>query len=177
MKIDLSRLPTWDTESSPPTLNVLIETPQGCRTKFKFSPEKGIFLVDKLLPEGSVFPFDFGFLPSTHGDDGDPLDILVLMEEPAFPGCLVAARLIGVIEAEQTDKEGKTIRNDRLVGVACVSFRYRDVEALRDLPTVVLEQVEHFFIAYNEQEGRRFRPLGRFGPNRAEKLIRSGRKA
>jgi inorganic pyrophosphatase len=90
------------------------EAAQGRRTRFKYVPEKRVFAADKMLPEGSVFPFDFGFLPSTEGEDGDPLDILVLMEEPAFPGCLVPALLIGVIEAEQAGKDGKTIRNDRL---------------------------------------------------------------
>jgi inorganic pyrophosphatase len=172
---DPSHLPTRDGDASQ-SLNVIIETPQGCRTKFKFSPEQGVYTIDKILPAGSVFPFDFGFLPSTEGEDGDPLDILVLIEEPAFPGCLVPTRLIGVIEAEQTCRDGKTIRSDRLIGVALASFRYRDVAALNDLPAVVVERVEHFCISYHEQEGRRFRPLGRFGPDRAENLNRNGAK-
>ncbi len=93
-------------------LNVIIETPKGSRNKFKYDEEFGLFRLSGLLPVGAVFPFDFGFVPSTAGEDGDPLDVLLLMDEPAFAGCLVTSRLIGVIEAEQTE-EGKAERNDR----------------------------------------------------------------
>ena len=72
--------------------------------------------MSKVLPLGASFPFDFGFIPSTKGEDGDPLDVLVLTEEPAFVGCVLPALLIGVLEAEQTEK-GETVRNDRLVAV------------------------------------------------------------
>src|SRR3712207_70105 len=111
------------------TLNVIIETPKGSRNKFKYDEERGLFLLDGVLPLGAVFPFDFGFVPSTLGDDGDPLDVLVLMDEPAFAGCLVPARLIGVIEAEQTEK-GKTTRNDRLITVAENSRNHRELRSL-----------------------------------------------
>src|SRR3954469_6625001 len=84
-------------------LNVIIETPKGSRNKFDFDEELGLFKLGGVLPAGAVFPFDFGFVPATRGGDGDPLDVLVLMDEPAFVGCLVAARLIGVIEAEQAE--------------------------------------------------------------------------
>src|SRR5262249_59130695 len=86
------------------------------RTKFKYDEKHGLFIFDKALPIGQNFPFDFGFLPSTKGGDGDPLDILVLTDEPTFVGCLVHAKLLGVIEAEQTEN-GETNRNDRLIAV------------------------------------------------------------
>src|SRR5262244_2461710 len=95
-------------------VNAVIETPKGSRTKFKYDEELGLFMFDKALPIGQSFPFDFGFLPSTKGDDGDPIDILVLADEPTFVGCLIRAKLLGVIEAEQTEN-GKTERNDRLI--------------------------------------------------------------
>jgi inorganic pyrophosphatase len=98
-------------------LRVIIETPQGSRNKFDYDAELGLFKLGGVLPAGAVFPFDFGFVPSTTGGDGDPLDVLVLMDEAAFAGCLVEARLIGVIEAKQTERDGKTTRNDRLVAV------------------------------------------------------------
>src|SRR5690242_7742786 len=97
--------------------NVIIETPKGNRNKFKYDEELDLFMLSGVLPAGAVFPFDFGFIPGTRGGDGDPLDVLVLMDEPSFTGCLVRARLIGVIEAEQTE-DGKTARNDRLIAVA-----------------------------------------------------------
>jgi inorganic pyrophosphatase len=96
-------------------LNVIIETPKGSRNKFNYDEEHQLFKLGGVLPAGAVFPYDFGFLPNTVGGDGDPLDVLVLMDEPAFAGCLVPARLVGVIEAEQTERDGETIRNDRLI--------------------------------------------------------------
>lgn len=87
-----------DTENG--TLNVVIETPRGHRNKYSFDHELGLFRLGGVLTAGAVFPFDFGFLPGTLAADGDPLDVLVLMDEPAFPGCLIPARLLGAIEAE-----------------------------------------------------------------------------
>jgi len=83
-------------------LQVIVETPAGSRNKFAFDPKQGIFALKKVLPAGMVFPYDFGFLPQTIAPDDDPIDVLLLMDEPAFPGCAVWSRLIGVIEGEQT---------------------------------------------------------------------------
>ena len=94
------------------TCRVIIETPKGCRNKFDYDPESNLFMLGGLLPEGMMFPFDFGFIPCTLGDDGDPLDILILMDAPAHVGCLIDARLIGVISAEQIE-DGKKGTNDR----------------------------------------------------------------
>jgi inorganic pyrophosphatase len=97
-----------------------------------------------LLPEGMMFPFDFGFIPSTLGDDGDPLDILVLMDAPAHPGCLIDVRIIGIINAEQSE-EGKTEANDRLMGVAVHSYQHEDISTIDDVSKTLLSQVEEFF--------------------------------
>ena len=167
----LDHLPTTDADSG--TLNVIIETPKGSRNKFKFDDDQRLFLLGSVLPVGASFPFDFGFVPSTLGEDGDPLDVLVLMDEPAFPGCLVPARLIGVIEAEQTD-EGETERNDRLIAVAEQSHTHRNVHSLDQLSTNLLDEIEHFFASYNRIKGREFKPTGRHGPDRAEELIEQG---
>src|ERR1700727_1963120 len=98
-------------------LQVIIETPAGSRNKFAFDPDQGIFALKNVLPAGMVFPYDFGFLPKTLAPDGDPIDVLLLMDVPAFPGIAVRAHLIGIIEGEQIDGK-KKIRNDRLVAVA-----------------------------------------------------------
>src|SRR5579863_1173159 len=119
--ISLVELPSQDKNG---TWNVVIETPKGCRNKFDFEPETGGFMLSKALPRGMDFPYDFGFIPSTLAEDGDPVDVLVLMDEPAFPGCRLSCRLIGVIEGEQTD-DGKTNRNDRLLAVAQSSHDHR----------------------------------------------------
>src|SRR5437763_9818643 len=92
----------------------IVETPKGCRNKFDYDPDSGLFMLGGLLPEGMMFPFDFGFIPSTLGEDGDPLDIMVLMDAPAHVGCLIDVRIIGVIAAQQTAK-GKSETNDRLL--------------------------------------------------------------
>ena len=115
-----------------------------------------------VLTAGAVFPFDFGFVPGTQGADGDPLDVLVLSDEPLFPLCLVQARLIGVIAAEQT-QERKTIRNDRMVAVAAGSGLYAKVSDLDDLPPTLMDEIEQFFINYNKMRDRVFKPTARAG--------------
>jgi inorganic pyrophosphatase len=155
-------------------LNVIIETPKGSRNKFDYDEETGLFKLGGVLPSGAVFPFDFGFVPGTLGEDGDPLDVLVLMDEPAFAGCLVASRLIGVIEALQTERDGETTRNDRLIAVAANSHGQSHVTALSDLTGNLVEEIEHFFVSYNTIKGKQFEPLGRYGPEVAQLLVREG---
>jgi inorganic pyrophosphatase len=124
---------------------------------------------------GNVFPFDFGYIPSTIGDDGDGLDILILMDEPAFTGCLVSAKLIGVIAAEQTEDQ-ETVRNDRLIAVAADSRNHSHVRFLGDLNSNLIHEIERFFISYNETKGKQFKILNRFGPDRARDLVEAGIK-
>jgi inorganic pyrophosphatase len=166
-------LTAFDIESGE--LNALIETPKGSRNKFKYDEKRGLFKLSGVLPAGAIFPFDFGFIPSTIGGDDDPLDVLILMDEPAFPGCLIPARLVGVIEANQTEK-GETKRNDRLIAVAVDSRNHNDVESLDDLSENLVNEIEHFFISYNEVKGKKFEPLGRFGPDRARAVVENGIK-
>lgn len=154
-------------------LNVIIDTPQGSRNKFKYDPELGLFKLAHVLPVGAMFPFNFGYLPSTQAGDGDPLDILVLLDEPAFTGCLVPARLIGLIEAEQTF-EGKTTHNDRLLAVAVDSPNHQGIQTLDQVDAHLLDQIEHFFISYNAIRGKQFVPHGRSGPPRAQQIVAEG---
>ena len=163
-------LPAWDAETG--LLNVVIDTPKGSRNKYKWDEKRGLWRLRKVLPFGSSFPFDFGFVPSTSGEDGDPVDALVLMDEATFPGCVISARLIGVLEAKQTEK-GKTVRNDRLVAVVETELNPPAFHKLSELGRQRLEEIEHFFVSYNEMEGRRFEPLGRQGPTRARALVKA----
>ncbi len=112
----LDRIDAIDSETG--CVNVVIETPKGSRNKYAYDGELAVFTLGGVLPAGAVFPFDFGFVPSTLGEDGDPLDVLLLLDESVPPGCLVKARLIGAIEAKQTEPDGKQMRNDRLLAVA-----------------------------------------------------------
>jgi inorganic pyrophosphatase len=169
----LSRLAAIDRKSGD--LNVIIDTPKGSRNKFSWEKNLQLFELSGVLPAGAVFPYDFGFIPNTRGEDGDELDVLVLMDEPAFTGCLVRSRLLGVIEAEQTEK-GKTNRNDRLIAVAADSHTHGDLKSISDLNLKLLDEVEHFFVSYNKAKGKKFKPLGRYGPERALKLVAQSKR-
>ncbi|MGC2474185.1 MAG: inorganic diphosphatase [Candidatus Sulfotelmatobacter sp.] len=153
-------------------VNAVIETPGGSRNKFKYDPDLGFFALSGVLPEGMVFPHAFGFVPQTKAADGDPEDVLILMDEPSFAGCIVPSRLIGVIEAEQTETDGKSERNDRLVAVAAHSRDYSEVQTFDDLNKNMLKELEQFFVNYNKERGKKFRVLQMRGPQHALKLLK-----
>ena len=154
-------------------LHVVIDTPKGSRNKYKFDEDLKVFKLSGVLAVGHSFPFDFGDVPNTLGEDGDPVDVLVLMDEPAFVGCLIPSRLVGVIEAEQTE-DGKTTRNDRLISVASNSRVHKDIKSINDLNETLLGEIEHFFISYNQAKGKQFKPIGRFGAAKAKHLVEKG---
>ena len=157
-------------------LQVIIETPKGSRNKYSFDPEQKIYVLKSALPAGMYFPYDFGFVPRTMADDGDPLDVLVLMEEPAFPGCALMARIIGVIEGEQTSSKGTT-RNDRLVAIAETARTYEHLKTIKDIPKQAFREIEEFFVNYHRLQGRKYKLLGCGDQRAAEKLIKVSSKA
>jgi inorganic pyrophosphatase len=165
----LDRLPPTDDDG---LCRVVIETPQGGRHKLKYEPATDTIGIDATLPAGMVFPFDFGFVPRTKAEDGDPLDVLVLMDDPGYPGVVVSARILGVLEADQTDSDGTTVRNDRLIALAKDSTSRGDVRSIRDLDQTLVDQITAFFEQYNELRGRRFRLRGVGGPRRAQTILR-----
>jgi inorganic pyrophosphatase len=171
---DLTTLP-HQLDEKKGACRAIIETPKGSRNKFDYDPESKLFMLGGLLPEGMMFPFDFGFIPSTVGEDGDPLDILVLMDAPAHVGCLMELRLIGVISAEQIE-DGKKETNDRLLGVAIHSYDHEHLKTIDDVSKTLLSQLEEFFVSYNKQRGKKFRITGTGGPGKALKLLKAGIK-
>ena len=157
---------------------VVVETPRGSGNKLKFDPDLGVYRLDRVLPAGMVFPFDFGFIPRTLGEDGDPLDAIVLLDSPVHPGCIVLARLIGVLEAEQQDGGvGRWKRNDRVIAVAGGPKGHASLRALRDMDPFDLDAIGSFFDAYHALDGDRFRVTGRAGVRAAETAIRRGAAA
>ena len=166
--LDLTTLGAWDADSG--SLHVIIETPKGSRNKYKYDTKHRLFMLSKVLPSGSTFPYDFGYIPSTRAQDGDPLDVLVLMDEVVFSGCLITARLIGVIKAEQKDGD-QTVRNDRLIAIASQSHEQQNVQSIEQLDAYLIEEIEHFFISYHELDGEQWRPLARSGPAKAQKIL------
>jgi inorganic pyrophosphatase len=169
------KLSPFDEESGE--LNVVIETPKGSRNKYAYDDDLGLFVMKGVLAVGHSFPFDFGFIPKTTGGDGDPLDVLILMDEPAFAGCLIRARLVGVIEAEQTELDGKVEKNDRLIAVASNSHVHQDIKSINDLNEILIDEIEHFFVSYNQAKGKKFKSLGRFAARKAKNLVEEGMKA
>ncbi len=154
-------------------LRVVIETPKGSRNKFAFNADQHIFELKKVLPSGMTFPYDFGFVPSTLADDGDPVDVLVLMDEPAFPGCVLSCRPIGVIEGEQGDKKDRE-RNDRVIAVEKDAHSWADIKTIDDLGKQFCRELEEFFVNYHKLSGKQYRVLGMKGPDQARKLVKSG---
>ena len=165
----ISSLSPFDKKSGE--LNVIIETPKGSRNKYTWDEELGLFKLTGILTAGHSFPYDFGFIPNTKGEDGDPLDVLVLMDEPAFPGCYLKARLIGSIEADQTEHNGDVEKNDRLIAVASESKTKKHINSIHDLDETLLHEIEHFFISYNEARGKKFKPMGRADAEKARASI------
>jgi inorganic pyrophosphatase len=157
-------------------IQVIIETPKGSRNKFAYDEEQNIFTVKKVLPAGMSFPYDFGFLPRTQAPDGDPIDVLLLMDEPAFPGIAVRARLIGVIQGEQVEGKKRT-RNDRLLAVAEMNHEYTYIKKLSDLPKQLVHELEQFFVNYHQLEGKQYKLLGCKGADVAMRAIQEAQRA
>ena len=152
-------------------IRVVIETPRGSRNKYAYDAQERAFVLKKVLPAGMAFPYDFGFVPGTRAEDGDPLDVLVLMDEPAFAGCIVECRVIGVLEGKQ--KEGrKSVRNDRLIAVEESNRVYADVKRLDELGDQFVHELEKFFENYSELYGKDFKVARAAGPDEAYRRIR-----
>jgi inorganic pyrophosphatase len=166
---DLEQLPNkFDYKER--TCRAIIETPKGRRSKFKYDPSSGLFSLSKVLPQGFTFPVDFGFIPSTKGEDGDPLDIIVLMDEPTHVGCMLDIRLIGAVKVMQSDG-GKQVRNDRLLAAAQQSVEYADTEAIQELPKSFIQQLSEFLGLYNKNSEKRDAVEGIEGPDAAVSLV------
>jgi inorganic pyrophosphatase len=171
---DLSKLPN-DLDRETGTCRAIIETPKGRRGKFSFDPETGLFLLKKLLPEGMSFPLDYGFVPSTLCEDGDPLDIMVLTDEPSPVGALVEVRLIGVLEAEEHEK-GKVERNDRLLAIPLVSRLYSRIHAASELDADYVKNLAQFWVDKAKLEGKSFKLLAVKDAPAAIALVHRGTK-
>lgn len=153
------------------TLRVVVETPRGSRHKYAWNEKLHAFEHRATLGSGLVWPYDYGFIPRTKGQDGDPLDVLVLMDEPTFPGCLLHVRILGAFEVEKND-----VKNDRYL--ACllpskeISLSTDGYETLSDLPKQLLAQIEDFLTAYSVQRGNDVHVRGRLQAKEAFARIR-----
>lgn len=154
-------------------VDVVIETPKSSAQKYDYDPITGFFRMKKILPSGMVFPYDFGFIPETKGEDGDPLDAIVISEFNSFPGVIIKCRIIGGIKGEQSaDKNNKKlIRNDRFIAIPKCSNIFQNIKATEDLPKQIMNDLEAFFQDYNKLEGKVFKTGGVLSPKQAMALI------
>jgi inorganic pyrophosphatase len=172
---DPAKLGSFD-KSDENLIVVIIETPKGSRNKYAYDVKEHIFELKKVLPAGMAFPYDFGFVPSTLGGDGDPLDVLVLMDEPAFAGCKLTCRVVGLIEGEQSDNKTKE-RNDRVVAVENANHSYARVKHIEDLGKRFAKELEEFFVNYHRLGGMSYKVLAVKGPAAAWRAVKKAQKA
>jgi inorganic pyrophosphatase len=169
---NLAKLPTWSEDGD---LHVVVETPRGARAKLKYEPELKSFVLSKSLLLGLTYPYDWGFIPSTSADDGDPIDVMVIHDAATSPGLLMRCKIIGVLETLQKQK-GKEIRNDRVFAVPQKSHRGRDIDEVRDLAPETRTELEKFFVATDELEAKQLTFLGWAGAKQAHRFVKSCQK-
>jgi inorganic pyrophosphatase len=157
-------------------LHVVIETPRGSRAKFAYDPKLESFTLSKSLLTGLTYPHDWGFVPSTRADDGDPIDIMVVHDATTFPGLVLTCRAIGILQIEQKAK-GKTERNGRIFAVPRRSHSERGLRDVRDLTKAMRDELEKFFIATDELEAKKLNIVGWKGPSIALKAIEEAAKS
>src|SRR2546423_15396111 len=165
--VDLRKLPVRDKKGD---VYVVVETPRGSAAKLEFDPELQLFTLSKSLILGLSYPYDWGFIPSAKGEDGDPIDALVLHDAATTLGLVLKCKIIGVLEVLQNEKGKKPIRNDRLIGVPRHSHREKSDKDARDLPKQVRQEIEKFFVATDELEAKTLKFLGWKGPKAGERL-------
>jgi inorganic pyrophosphatase len=159
-------LPTRDREGNA---LAVVEAPKGSLVKFKYEPALRAFVLSRSLPPGMAYPYQWGFIPSTLADDGDPLDIMVLLDAPCWPGVVIPAHPIGVVRLSQCE-EGKQerIQNDRIIAVSSAEARQTTIESL---PEALRKGLEAFFVRVSEMTKKGVKVEGWEGPGAAERLI------
>ncbi|WP_019504728.1 inorganic diphosphatase [Pleurocapsa sp. PCC 7319] len=142
--MDLSLIPA---QPEPGVINVLIEIAGGSKNKYEFDKDMNAFALDRVLFASVKYPYDYGFVPNTLADDGDPLDGMVIMDEPTFPGCVIAARPIGMLEMIDGGD-----RDEKILCVPAEDPRYNEVKSLKDIAPHRLEEIAEFFRTYKNLE-------------------------
>lgn len=161
--MDLSRIPA---QPEPGVLNVLIEIPGGSKNKYEFDKDMGAFILDRVLFSSVAYPYDYGFVPNTLADDGDPLDGMVIMDQPTFPGCVIASRPIGMLEMIDGGD-----RDEKLLCVPTEDPRFKDVKSLDDIAQHRLDEIAEFFKTYKNLEKKVTEILGWKGLDAVQPLI------
>ena len=141
--------------SVPEVIYAVIEIPKGSRNKYEYDKDMEAFALDRVLYSPFHYPAEYGIIPKTLYDDGDPMDVMVLMDQPTFPGCVIETRPIGVMR--MIDGEDK---DDKILGVPVNDPRYKDINDIDDIPSHLLDEIAHFFKEYKTLEGKVTEVLG-----------------
>jgi inorganic pyrophosphatase len=170
--MNLVKLPTFK-DKDKKIIRCVVESPAGSPCKLKYDPEVKAFEMSHPLLKGLTYPFDWGFIPSTMGADGDPLDVMLIHDSPTTPGLIIPSQIIGVLEVLQREG-GKEERNDRIFVTPVKSHREDDVNDVDDLSKRMRKELERFFLAAADLEDKKLEFLGWKGPKAAERLIEEG---
>lgn len=147
-------------------VEALIEIPAGSQNKYEFDKEKGVLRLDRVLYSPVHYPTDYGYIPDTLEEDGDPIDILVMVTNPTVPGCIIDARVVGVLS--MADDKGI---DNKLLGVPVKDPRFDHFKDLDDVPPHVLREIEHFFKTYKDLEGKSTMIKGWLGAAEAAEIL------
>jgi len=171
---DLLTLPTFADDEA---FRVVVESPRGSILKLKYDPELGVITLSRPLITGLAYPYDWGFVPSTRGPDGDPLDAIIMWDGVSYPGIVLVCRAIGVLRLEQTNPTShKRERNDRIAVLPTKAPRCDSVRSVSDFSDRIRHELEQFFLAAVTFEGRDVTFHGWGSAREAMDLVRSSRK-
>ncbi|HAL56693.1 MAG TPA: inorganic diphosphatase [Bacteroidetes bacterium] len=162
--MNLKDLPIGD--SAPRTVNAVVEIPKGSRNKYEYNMKLGVFQLDRVLYSSMHYPAAYGFVPSTLYEDGDPVDVLIVIDQPLHTGILIEVKPIGILKME--DEKGT---DDKIISVAKHDPTYSSVDEVKKLPKHLLVEIEHFFTSYKELEGKHVKSFGWHGAKEARRAI------
>ena len=170
MSTDLTKLSAYDDDGS---LRVIVESPRRSALKLKYEPALRLFTVSRELPLGVVYPFDWGFIPGTRGDDGDPIDAMAIHETPTFPGVLLPCRILGMVEVSQRTGKGPVEINNRVITTPNWHAPLEEIAEARELPRRARDDVEHFFVTAAALTGKRLEIKGWATRRRTERFLQT----
>jgi len=168
----LHELPTF-ADQEQEAFHVVVESPRGALAKIKFNPQLGVMMWARPLPSGLIYPFDWGFIPSTKAEDGDPVDAMIVADVGTQTGVVVVCRALGVLQVEQNEagKPGRRVRNDRVIALPAKAPRAAPVQTVFDLSERQRDELSQFFVSVTAFEDKDATILGWDGPAAAQALI------
>jgi len=156
-------------EDFPNAVNAIVEIPKDSKLKFELDKETGLMKLDRFLFSSMHYPGDYGFIPQTYWEDNDPLDILIITNVPVYPGMLVKARVIGVVEMNDNGES-----DDKIIAVYEKDPRFREIKSIKDVSGHVLEEIRHFFETYKQLEGKKVKVINIKDKDEAVKVLKKG---